>query len=171
MWKKCTSSQGQTIECHLLVVSSLRLLGHAHSAYFCSNSVTVQLLHAGGKKNYWAKISAKKIYYDFPYLKLKPDVANTWISLQKENCSTLFCLWVFFSSGLPGTWHQGVKYDFIFLSWKRNGKTLKKYFCWLFFCKIENMVKIVKNKEYDEVYYADLFSLFHLTVIILDYAQ
>lgn len=33
------------------------------------------------------------------------------------------------------------------------------------------MVKIVKNKEYDEVYYADLFSLFHLTVIILDYAQ
>lgn len=33
------------------------------------------------------------------------------------------------------------------------------------------MVKIVKNKEYDEVYCADLFSLFHLTVIILDYAQ
>lgn len=33
------------------------------------------------------------------------------------------------------------------------------------------MVKIVKKNEYDEVYYVDLFSLFHLTVIILDYAQ
>lgn len=39
------------------------------------------------------------------------------------------------------------------------------------FWKIENMVKVVNNKEYSEVYYADLFSLFHLTVIILDYAQ
>lgn len=68
----------------------------------------------GEKRNYWAKISAKKIYYDFPYLKLKPDLVNTWVLLQK-NCSTLFFV-EFFSSGLPGTWHQGVKYDFIILS-------------------------------------------------------
>lgn len=40
-----------------------------------------------------------------------------------------------------------------------------------YFSKIENVVKIVKNKEYGELYYADLFSLFYLTVIILAYAQ
>lgn len=77
-------------------MSSLKLLGHAHSVYFCSNSITVQLLYSGEKRNYWAKISAEKIYYDFYYLKLKPDLVNTWILLQKENCSTLFLFVGFF---------------------------------------------------------------------------
>lgn len=67
-------------------------------------------------RNYWAKISAEKIWCGFPYLKLKPDLANTWILLQKKNCSILFWLWVFSHSGLPDTWHQGVKYDFIIFS-------------------------------------------------------
>lgn len=76
----------------------------------------------------------------------------------------------FLGVGLPDTWHQGVKYYFIIFSLKRRGKTLKNISVG-YFWKIENMVKIVKNKEYGDIYYADLFSLFHLTVTILDYAQ
>lgn len=48
---------------------------------------------------------------------------------------------------------------------------LWKIFLLVTFLEIENIAKIVKNKEYDEVYYDDLFSPFHLTGIILDYAQ